>query len=61
MTLATIHIEAKDVKKADIIELTTLFLPAPGVDRMKSMGYSVWKTREDENLVKTYFLKNPNL
>ena len=58
MTLATILIEAKDVKKDEIIELTTSFLPAPGIDRMRSMGYSVWATREDESLVKTYFLKN---
>ena len=55
MPLATILIEAKDVKKDEIIELTTSFLPAPGIDRMKSMGYFVWATREDENLVKTYF------
>jgi hypothetical protein len=41
MTLATILIEAKDVQKVEIIELTTSFLPAPGIDRMKSMGYSV--------------------
>jgi len=58
ITLATILIEAKDVKKDEIIELTTTFLPAPGIDRMKSMGYSVWTVKEDENLIKTYFLKN---
>ena len=58
MTLATILIEAQDVKKDDIIELTTSFLPTPEIDRMRSMGYSVWATREDENLVNTYFLMN---
>ena len=58
ITLATILIEAKDVKKGEIIELTTTFLPAPGIDRMKSMGYSVWTVKEEENLIKTYFLKN---
>ena len=58
ITLATILIEAKDVKKGEIIELTTSFLPAPGIDRMKSMGYSVWTVKEGENLIKSYFLKN---
>jgi hypothetical protein len=58
MTLATMLIEAKDVKKGEIMELTTTFLPAPGIDRMKSMGYSVWTVKEGENLIKTYFLKN---
>jgi len=58
MTLSTILIEAKDVKKGEIIELTTTFLPAPGIDRMKSMGYSVWTEKGEDNLIKTYFLKN---
>jgi len=58
ITLATILIEAKDVKQDEIIELTTSFLPAPGIDRMKSMGYSVWTVKEDEGIIKTYFLKN---
>jgi len=58
ITLATMLIEAKDVKKGEIIELTTSFLPAPGIDRMKSMGYSVWTVKEGENLIKSYFLKN---
>ncbi len=58
ITLATILIEAKDVKKDEIIELTTTFLPAPGIDRMKSMGYSVWTVKEEDTLIKTYFLKN---
>ena len=58
ITLATMLIEAKDVKKGEIIELTTSFLPAPVIDRMKSMGYSVWTVKEGENLIKSYFLKN---
>ena len=58
MTLATMLIEAKDIKKGEIIELTTTFLPAPGIDRMRSMGYSVWTTKERNDLIKTYFMKN---
>jgi hypothetical protein len=58
MTLVTILQEAKKVKKGEIIELTTTFLPAPGIDRMKTKGYSVWAVKEEDNLIKSYFLKN---
>ncbi len=58
MTLATILQEARDVKKGDIIELSTTFLPAPGIDRMKAKGYSVWAVKEQDDLIKSYFLKN---
>ena len=58
MTVVVLLQEAKRIKKGEIIELITTFLPAPGIDTMKSKGYSVWTVKEDENLIKTYFLKN---
>jgi hypothetical protein len=58
MTIVVILQEAKHIKKGEIIELTTTFLPAPGIETMKSKGYSVWTKKEDENIIKTYFLKN---
>ena len=58
MTLVTILQEARNVKKGEIIELITSFLPAPGIDRMKSKGYSVWTVKEEDDLIKSYFLKN---
>lgn len=58
MTLVVILQEAKSVKKGEIIELITTFLPAPGIDSLKSKGYSVWTMKEDENQIKSYFLKN---
>ena len=58
MTVVVLLQEAKYIKKGEIIELTTTFLPAPGIETMKSKGYSVWTVKEDENLLKTYFLKN---
>ncbi len=58
MTLVTILLEAKNVKKGEIIELITTFLPAPGIDILKSKGYSVWITKEENNIIKSYFLKN---
>ena len=58
MTLVTMLQEAKNVKEGEIIELTTSFLPAPGIDRMKSKGYSVWTVKEEDDLIKSYFLRN---
>lgn len=58
MTLVTILLKAKNVKKGEIIELITTFLPAPGIDILKSKGYSVWSKKLEHGLVKSYFLKN---
>ncbi len=58
MTLVTILREAKNVNAGEIIELVTTFLPAPGIDLMKSKGYSVWTRKKKDGLIKSYFLKN---
>ena len=58
MTLVTILREAKNVNKGEIIELITTFLPAPGIDIMKSKGYLVWTSKEEDGIFKSYFLKN---
>lgn len=58
MTLVTILLEARNVKKGEIIELITTFLPAPGIDILKSKGYLVWSQRSENGIVKSYFLKN---
>ena len=58
MTVVSVLREAKDVEQGQIIELVTTFLPAPGIDVMKSKGYSVWPVKESDDLIKTYFLKN---
>ena len=57
MTLTIILKEAKRVNKGEIIELVTSFLPAPGIDILKSKSYSVWSKKEGEDLIKSYFLK----
>ena len=44
----------------DIIELTTTFLPAPGIDLMVAKGYLVWSERDEPGLVRTYFSKALN-
>ncbi len=58
MTLVTILQEAKKVKKGEIIELVTTFLPAPGIDTLRSKGYSTWTRKAEDGLIKSFFLKN---
>ena len=58
MTIVAILKAVKNLKKGAIIELITTFLPAPGIDTMKSKNYSVWTVKEKDNLIKSYFLKN---
>lgn len=58
MTLVSILEKAKDLKKGEIIELVTTFLPAPGIDTLKSKGYSVWTEKGEDGLIRSYFLKN---
>jgi hypothetical protein len=57
MTLVVISEKAKDVAEGETIELVTTFLPAPGIDIMKSKGYFVW-SQEEGGVVRSYFLKN---
>jgi len=58
MTLVAILQQAKNVKKGEIIELVTTFLPAPGIDTLRSKGYSAWTRKSEGGLIKSYFLKN---
>ncbi len=58
MAVTTLLKKAKNVHDGEIIELVTSFLPAPGIDVMKSKGYFVWTQKEGDNLIKSYFLKN---
>ncbi|UCH66684.1 MAG: DUF1858 domain-containing protein, partial [Ignavibacterium sp.] len=57
MTLVAILRESKNVKTGEIIELVTAFLPAPGIDALKSKGYSAWVKKEEGGIIKSYFLK----
>ena len=47
MTLVTIMRESQTVEPGEIIELTTTFLPAPGIDKLKGKGYSAWVKKEE--------------
>lgn len=58
MTVVTMLQKANNVKPGEIIELITTFLPAPGIDIMKSKGYSAWSKKFEDGIIKSYFLKN---
>lgn len=58
MALSIILKEAKIINKGEIIELITSFLPAPGIDILKSKGYDVWTKKENDSVIMSYFLKN---
>ena len=58
MALSVLLKEAKRINRGEIIELITSFLPAPGIDAMKSKGFSAWTIKENDTLLKSYFLKN---
>jgi len=57
MTLIAILRESKHVKAGEIIELVTTFLPAPGIDALRSKGYLAWVKQEENGIIKSYFLK----
>ncbi|NIM93616.1 MAG: DUF1858 domain-containing protein [Anaerolineales bacterium] len=58
MTVVAVLREAKKVNTGEIIELVTTFLPAPGIDIMRSKGYSVWTKKDEGDIIRIYFLKN---
>ena len=60
MTLVTIFEKARTVEVGGIIELITSFLPAPGIDILKSKGYSVWTKKESDEILNHTFLKINN-
>jgi len=47
---------ATRLEDTQILELITTYLPAPGIDIMKTKGFLVWCV-EDEAVVRTYFSK----
>lgn len=58
MTLGPILRGAKGLEKGEIIKLQTTFLPAPGIEIMRSKGYDSWSVRGEGELIFTYFKKN---
>ncbi len=57
MTLNRVWRQVKELREAEILELVTTFLPAPGIDVVKAQGFQAWSVEEDSGLVRTYFTK----
>jgi hypothetical protein len=48
----------KDLGERQVVELTTTFLPAPGIDAARRKGLLTWTVREEEELYRTYFTRS---
>jgi hypothetical protein len=48
----------RDLGTRQVVELTTTFLPAPGIDVARSKGLLTWTVREEEGLYRTYFTRS---
>jgi len=57
MTVVKILRKAKDMNPGELIELKTNFLPAPGIEVLRSKGYFFWVCKKNEEEFRTYFLK----
>ena len=57
MAVTEVLQKATRLQQTEILELITTFLPAPGIDVMKSKGFLVWSVREEPELIRTYFSK----
>jgi len=45
----------KELDQRQVVELTTTFLPAPGIDAARKKRLLTWTVREEEELYRTYF------
>lgn len=61
MPITTMLQEAARLQPAEILELVTTFLPAPGIDIMKKKGLLVWSVQEQPELIRTYVSKPRDL
>jgi hypothetical protein len=57
MAITRILRALKDLDTRQVVELTTTFLPAPGIDAARNKGLITWTVREAEELYKTYFTR----
>lgn len=57
MPIVAVLQEASHLQAGEILELVTAFLPAPGIDIMKTKGLRVWSVQEGPQLVRTYISK----
>ena len=58
MTVTAVLEAAVRLRKSEIVELITTFVPAPGIDLMKKKGFLIWCVEREPELIKTYFSKS---
>jgi hypothetical protein len=58
MAISRILKALKDLDDRQVVELTTTFLPAPGIDAARNKSLLTWTVREEEQLYRTYFTRS---
>ena len=58
MAITRITKSLKDLAEHQVIELTTTFLPAPGIDAARRKKLLTWTVQEGEGLYRTYFTRS---
>ncbi len=58
MAITRVLSALKEVGEHQAVELTTTFLPAPGIDAARAKGLLVWMVQEQDELFKTYFARS---
>ncbi len=58
MAITRIVKAMKDLPEHRVIELTTTFLPAPGIDVARKRGFRTWTVQEQDKLYKSYFTRS---
>jgi hypothetical protein len=59
MTVLAVLEKLARLNEAEIVELVTTFVPAPGIDLMKKKGFQAWCVQREPELFKSYFTKIP--
>jgi TusA-related sulfurtransferase len=54
MPVVTLLQRAAKLQPGEMLELITTFLPAPGIDILKSKGLQVWSMEDEGKLIRTY-------
>ena len=58
MAISRVLRALKDLGERQVVELTTTFLPAPGIDAARKRRLLTWTVREEEELYRTYFTRS---
>jgi uncharacterized protein (DUF2249 family) len=54
--MSDVMADLKNLQDGEVYELITAFVPAPLIEMAQSRGFSTWWIREEEEVVKTYFI-----